>query len=113
MLKDKFGLVLGKNIRYVDTSRLVHCHNKMVLIDGHGVLVSSQNWWNSAVSKNREAGVWLSHPGICGYFTGYFRERLEDRAQGAECHTGGNDRARNRFERGGFVRVSPADYQEV
>jgi hypothetical protein len=72
LLKQEYGLVLGKNIRYIDTSRFVHCHNKMVLVDGVGVLVSSQNWSNSAVSKNREAGVWFSHSGICGYFTQMF-----------------------------------------
>ena len=60
LLKSKYQLTLGKNIRYIDTTRFVHCHNKMVLVDGKGVLVSSQNWSNSAVAKNREAGVWLA-----------------------------------------------------
>src|SRR5262249_43070932 len=72
LLKHKYKLTLGRNIRYIDTTRFVHCHNKMVLIDGKGVLVSSQNWSDSAVAKNREAGLWFKHAGICGYFTDIF-----------------------------------------
>jgi phosphatidylserine/phosphatidylglycerophosphate/cardiolipin synthase-like enzyme len=112
LLKKEYGLVLGKNIRYIDTSRFVHCHNKMVLIDGQGVLVSSQNWSDSAVSKNREAGVWLSHAGICSYFTQIFENdwktaRKVPEAPGKEVVEPEALRA------GGYVRVSPADYQEV
>src|SRR5215211_7282062 len=69
LLSKKYGLRLGTNIRFVDTTRFVHCHNKMVLIDGKGVLVSSQNWSNSAVADNREAGIFLEHAGICNYFS--------------------------------------------
>ncbi|MEA2905804.1 MAG: hypothetical protein QOI12_3191 [Alphaproteobacteria bacterium] len=112
LLKRDFGLVLGKNIRYIDTSRFVHCHNKMVLVDGEGVLVSSQNWSNSAVSKNREAGVWLSHSGICGYFTQIFENDWKTalKAPDAPAEEVVEPEA---LRKGGFVRVSPADYQEV
>jgi phosphatidylserine/phosphatidylglycerophosphate/cardiolipin synthase-like enzyme len=112
LLESQYGLVLGKNIRYIDTRRFVHCHNKMVLVDGQGVLVSSQNWSNSAVSKNREAGVWLSHGGICKYLTGIFENDWKTAFKTPEAP------ARDVVEpealrAGGFVRVSPADYQEV
>ena len=112
LLKNEYRLALGKNIRYIDTASFVHCHNKMVLVDGVGVLVSSQNWSNSAVSKNREAGVWLSHSGICGYFTSDVRERLEDGLEGPGC-TGPRKWWNQALRAGGYVRVSPADYQEV
>ena len=64
LLNSKFGLTVGKNIRYIDTARFVHCHNKMILVDGKHVLVSSQNWSNSAVSKNRAEyqSAWESSP---------------------------------------------------
>jgi phosphatidylserine/phosphatidylglycerophosphate/cardiolipin synthase-like enzyme len=104
--------VLGKNIRYIDTSRFVHCHNKMVLVDGKGVLVSSQNWSNSAVSKNREAGVWLTHAGICSYFTQIFENDWKTALKAPDA-TAKDVVAPEALQAGGYVRVSPADYQEV
>lgn len=71
-LARKYKLKLGQNIRYIDTSRFVHCHNKMLIIDGQEVLVSSQNWSRAAVAENREAGLLLVHKGIAKYFTDIF-----------------------------------------
>jgi phosphatidylserine/phosphatidylglycerophosphate/cardiolipin synthase-like enzyme len=112
LLKENYGLQLGKNIRYIDTSRFVHCHNKMVLVDGRSLLVSSQNWSDSAVSKNREAGVWLTHTGICGYFTRIFESDWSTalKAPAAPAHDVVEPEA---LRAGGYIRVSPADYQEV
>ncbi|MGY4648552.1 hypothetical protein ACVWWN_002348 [Mycobacterium sp. URHB0021] len=56
----------------MEDNGLVHCHNKMVIIDGAAVLVSSQNWSDFAVTKNREAGLWLPHRDIAQYFQGIF-----------------------------------------
>lgn len=112
LLKSEYGLVLGKNIRYIDTSRFVHCHNKMVLVDGQGVLVSSQNWSNFAVSKNREAGVWLSHVGICNYFTQIFENDWKTALKSPEV-TPKDIIEPEALRAGGYVRVAPADYQEV
>jgi phosphatidylserine/phosphatidylglycerophosphate/cardiolipin synthase-like enzyme len=111
LLKKEFGLVLGKNIRYIDTSRFVHCHNKMILVDGQSVLVSSQNWSDSAVSKNREAGVWLSHSGICDYFTKIFENDWSTAFKAPDAAA--DQVAPEALRAGGFVQVSPADYQEV
>lgn len=112
LLKSQFGLVAGKNIRYIDTTRFVHCHNKMVLVDGQHVLVSSQNWSDSAVSKNREAGVWLTHPGICSYFTQIFESdwKTAFNKPSVSSHDVVEPEA---LRAGGYVRVAPADYQEV
>lgn len=112
LLKEKFGLALGKNIRYIDISRFVHCHNKMVLVDGQHVLISSQNWSNSAVSKNREAGVWLTHNGICNYFTQIFESDWKT-ALKRPAVSGEDIVEPEALRAGGFVRVAPADYQEV
>ena len=112
VLKDQYGLALGKNIRYIDTKRFVHCHNKMVIVDGATVLVSSQNWSDSAVSKNREAGLLLTHKGIATYFTDIFENdwataitKLADPAP-ASIHPAA-------LRSGGFIQVTPADYREV
>jgi phosphatidylserine/phosphatidylglycerophosphate/cardiolipin synthase-like enzyme len=112
LLKKHYGLVLGKNIRYIDTSRFVHCHNKMILVDGEGVLVSSQNWSDSAVSKNREAGVWLLHKGICTYFTQIFENDWKTALKAPDA-TPEEVVEPEALRAGGYVRVVPADYQEV
>jgi phosphatidylserine/phosphatidylglycerophosphate/cardiolipin synthase-like enzyme len=112
VLKQEFGLVAGKNIRYIDTTRFVHCHNKMILVDGQHVLVSSQNWSDSAVSKNREAGVWLSHSGICDYFTQIFESDWKTALKSPTAPDKDVVEAES-LRAGGFVRVAPADYQEV
>ena len=51
LLKSTYGLALGRNVRYIDPKRFVHCHNKMIVIDGKTVLVSSQNWSDFAVTR--------------------------------------------------------------
>jgi phosphatidylserine/phosphatidylglycerophosphate/cardiolipin synthase-like enzyme len=112
LLESEYGLKLGKNIRYVDTTRFVHCHNKMVLVDGTGVLISSQNWSNSAVSKNREAGVWLNHRGICSYFTRIFENDWKT-AFKSPATTAADVVEPEALQRGGFIRVAAADYKEV
>lgn len=112
LLKQQFNLVAGKNIRYIDTTRFVHCHNKMILVDGQDVLVSSQNWSDSAVSKNREAGVWLSHAGICDYFTQIFESDWKT-ARNAPTAPAKDAVEPEALRRGGYVRVAAADYQEV
>ena len=114
ILKEKYGLALGKNIRYINTDQLVHCHNKMILIDGKGVLVSSQNWSDSAVTKNREAGLWLQHPGIGKYFTSIFetdwKAAFKTPAIGKAQPESVTPEA---LGAGGFIPVVRADYEEV
>jgi phosphatidylserine/phosphatidylglycerophosphate/cardiolipin synthase-like enzyme len=115
ILANDFGLELGTHIRYVNTDEFVHCHNKMIVIDGEGVLVGSQNWSDSAVSKNREAGVWLQHKEIAGYFKSIFeydwsvafRDLPEEEEGAPEMLT------LPALSGGGFVRVERADYEEV
>jgi phosphatidylserine/phosphatidylglycerophosphate/cardiolipin synthase-like enzyme len=112
LLDQDYGLKLGKHLRFVDTTRFVHCHNKMVLVDGEGVLVSSQNWSQSAVWKNREAGVWLSHAGICKYFTEMFESDWKTARKSLEAPAP-ETIAPEALREGGFVRVVRADYQDV
>jgi phosphatidylserine/phosphatidylglycerophosphate/cardiolipin synthase-like enzyme len=111
-LSATYGLKLGRNIRYIDTSRFVHCHNKMVLIDGKGVLVSSQNWSRSAVWQNREAGVLLEHAGICDYFTRIFESDWSTALKQLP-GVGPETVAPETLRSGKFIRVEPGDYREV
>jgi phosphatidylserine/phosphatidylglycerophosphate/cardiolipin synthase-like enzyme len=84
----------------------------MILIDGQGTLVSSQNWSDSAVAKNREAGVWLSHAGICAYFTRMFESDWKTARKAPEVSRR-DVVAPESLRAGGFVRVVAADYREV
>jgi phosphatidylserine/phosphatidylglycerophosphate/cardiolipin synthase-like enzyme len=68
----QFGLQIGKNVRLLNPKNFVHCHNKLILIDGDTLLVSSQNWSDSAVLKNREAGLLMTFPSLAKYYTEMF-----------------------------------------
>jgi phosphatidylserine/phosphatidylglycerophosphate/cardiolipin synthase-like enzyme len=69
---ERFGLRLGKHIRYINPRYLVHCHNKLIIVDRASVLVSSQNWSDPAVAKNREGGLLLRYPAIARYYASLF-----------------------------------------
>ena len=66
------GLELGQHIRILNPRYLVHCHNKLIVVDDRRVLVSSQNWSDSAITINREAGLLIDHPPIARYFRTIF-----------------------------------------
>lgn len=68
----EFGLEMGVNVRILNPRHFVHCHNKLIVIDGERVLVSSQNWSDFAVVKNREAGVLIEYPDIARYYAEIF-----------------------------------------
>jgi phosphatidylserine/phosphatidylglycerophosphate/cardiolipin synthase-like enzyme len=114
VLRDKYGLKLGTNIRYINTDQLVHCHNKMIVIDGSGVLVSSQNWSDTAVTKNREAGLWLPQAQVAKYFGEIFETDWKAAFKAPETGLTRTRRATPQSLReGGFVKVALADYEEV
>jgi len=68
-----FGFEMGKHVRFLNSKYFVHCHNKLIVVDEDAVLISSQNWSDSAVIKNREAGVLLHCPEIAGYYASIFK----------------------------------------
>lgn len=111
-VRSKYGLKLGPNVRYMNTNRFVHCHNKLIVIDGDQVLVSSQNWSDSAVSKIREAGLLLSHKGIARYFTPIFESDWS--TVFSKLPKFGPPRVElATLRNGGYVSVDPADYRDV
>jgi phosphatidylserine/phosphatidylglycerophosphate/cardiolipin synthase-like enzyme len=107
-----FGFKLGTHVRILNPRYFVHCHNKLIVVDGEQVLVSSQNWSDSAVIKNREAGLLINYPALARYFTDIFdvdwmsglrtlpRPKAEALAPAA-------------FAAGGMVRLNWGDYAEV
>jgi phosphatidylserine/phosphatidylglycerophosphate/cardiolipin synthase-like enzyme len=66
------GLNLGTQVRILNPKYLVHCHNKLIIVDNERVLVSSQNWSDSAVSTNREAGLLVRYPELARYYRKIF-----------------------------------------
>ena len=113
LLKSKYGLALGDNIRYIDTTRFMHCHNKLIIVDGQTVLVSSQNWSNSAVSKNREAGLLLDHKGIARYFSDIFENDWETAFKQVPNVSPAKKLTPQALRAGGFVEIVAADHREV
>lgn len=69
---EEFGLTLSSHVRFLNRRHFVHCHNKLIIVDREVVLVSSQNWSDFAVTKNREAGVLLYYPQMARYYTTIF-----------------------------------------
>ncbi|KRQ29555.1 hypothetical protein AOT83_23845 [Mycobacteroides sp. H001] len=112
-LRDKYRLLQGENIRFISTDVLVHCHNKMIVVDGKRVLVSSQNWSDSAVTKNREAGLWIAQAKVAKYFQGIFETDWNVAFQALPRATRRDVVTPQSISGGGFVKVQPADYQEV
>ena len=107
-----FGLKLGENVRYIDTKRFVHCHNKLIIVDEQAALVGSQNWSNTGVGSNREAGVLMRYPDIARYYAAIFESDWST-AQRKIPRAGGGAVTPEKLAAGNFVEVAAADYQEV
>ena len=113
LLNTKYGLALGDNVRYIDTSRFVHCHNKLVIVDGQSVLISSQNWSDSAVSRNREAGLLLDHKGLATYFSNIFENDWETAFRSVPQVKPTKKATPQSIRAGRFIEVVAADHREV
>ena len=94
----------------------MHCHNKLIVIDDDKVLISSQNWSNSAVAKNREAGVIVYDKEITKYFRKIFDAdwtMSDEEVEEAVGHTP-EMRLESFGERPGkYIRIDAGDVQEV
>jgi phosphatidylserine/phosphatidylglycerophosphate/cardiolipin synthase-like enzyme len=109
----KYDLRIGRNIRYIDSTRFVHCHNKLIIIDGTTVLVSSHNWSRAALLDNREAGLLFQHKGVATYFADIFEADWEVGQTKLPAHIKSGGATPEMLARGGFVEVAAADYQEL
>jgi phosphatidylserine/phosphatidylglycerophosphate/cardiolipin synthase-like enzyme len=111
-IQKNFGLKLGGNIRYIDTKRFVHCHNKLIVVDNKAALVSSQNWSETGVGTNREAGVIMEFPEIARYYAKIFESDWSTAIQTLPKVTAETVTAAE-LASGKFIEVAAADYQEV
>ncbi|MFH1085623.1 MAG: phospholipase D-like domain-containing protein [Chloroflexota bacterium] len=66
------GLKAGQHVRYLNRTYFTHCHNKLIIVDRQRVLVSSQNWSDAAVTRNREAGLLISYAPLARYYGALF-----------------------------------------
>ena len=112
-LRTVYGLRLGAHIRYIDVNRFVHCHNKLVIIDGAAVLVSSQNWSRTAVAQNREAGLVIRYPALARYYAGIFESDWKTALKKVPIPGKKTTIAPEAVAKGNFVEVRAADYEEV
>jgi phosphatidylserine/phosphatidylglycerophosphate/cardiolipin synthase-like enzyme len=67
-LEEFAGATRGTEVRVLNPAHFVHCHNKLLIVDRQHVLISSQNWSDFAVSKNREAGLLLDYADLAQYY---------------------------------------------
>lgn len=108
----ELGLKVGKNIRLLSPKHFVHCHNKLIIVDKKAVLVSSQNWSDLAVTKNREAGLLMEYPDIAKYYADIFQV---DWDTGVKTLTEAKPElfAPEALATGKVVRLNWGDYAEV
>jgi phosphatidylserine/phosphatidylglycerophosphate/cardiolipin synthase-like enzyme len=112
-LRATYGLRLGEHIRYIDVNRFVHCHNKLVIVDGAAVLVSSQNWSETAVAQNREAGLMIRYPELARYYAKIFESDWKTGLKKVPIPGKKATITPEAVARGNFVEVRAADYVRV
>jgi cardiolipin synthase len=64
----------GVKVKFISSewSPFVTVHNKGMIIDNTTVLISSINWNEQSVRKNREAGILLENPEVATYYATIF-----------------------------------------
>ena len=112
-LATKFGLEMGTHVRLLNPDHFVHCHNKLVVIDGETIVLGSQNWSDTAVSKNREAALLLRFPELARYYTDIFDLDWETGVRALPAQLAAEFFAPAALPAGGLVRLSLADYEDV
>ena len=57
---------------YTNWSYFTNMHNKGMIVDNTSVLISSINWNENSIMRNREAGVIVEHPEVASYYSEVF-----------------------------------------
>jgi phosphatidylserine/phosphatidylglycerophosphate/cardiolipin synthase-like enzyme len=68
----QLGARLEGRIANLKAMGVDYIHNKGVLVDGYLTLVSSINWNQNSITRNREAGVLLTGPEINAHYSALF-----------------------------------------
>lgn len=115
---DDFDLQFDVNYRYLSLRHFVHCHNKLIVVDGKKVLLGSQNWSTTGLLSNREAGLLVEHSAVGGYFSKLFDADWGLSEPGASPPdfidpTEAGPRSPSEFAKGGLVISTIADYKDV
>lgn len=69
---------MGKSAANPDGEYLSNTHNKLVIIDGEVVIISSINFSENAFTNNREAGMVIQSETAADYFTNVFESDWAD-----------------------------------
>jgi phosphatidylserine/phosphatidylglycerophosphate/cardiolipin synthase-like enzyme len=77
----QFGVKLEGRIANLKAMGVDYIHNKGVLIDGAYTLVSSINWNENSITRNRESGVVLTGPEINSHYETLFSSDWEASAK--------------------------------
>ena len=64
----------GIQVRFVYTNWSIFCkvHNKGMIVDNRTVLISSINWNENSLTRNREAGVIIQNEDVASYYASVF-----------------------------------------
>jgi len=57
---------------YTNWSYFTNVHNKGMIVDNRSVLISSINWNENSVTRNREAGIIIEHEEVAQYYAEVF-----------------------------------------
>jgi len=109
-IREKFKLSLGANIRFIDTKRFTHCHNKLIVVDGKAVLISSQNWSRPAVKENRESGLLIRFPLLARYYAAIFESDWETAIKKLPTQAEPDSIELEAVVKGKFMEVNLGDY---
>jgi len=76
----KVGVLVTHGFNQAVFRQQTNIHNKGIVVDGKGVLVSSANWSGDGVLRNRDAGLIIRNRDIAAYYERVFRDDWDNRA---------------------------------
>ncbi len=63
---------ISVKLLYTNWSYFTNVHNKGMIVDNQSVLISSINWNENSVTRNREAGIIIEHEEVAQYYADVF-----------------------------------------